>query len=63
VIKEKQFTVIWHVDDIKMSHVDEDEVTKMIKWLNSFYEEDVRVSQSKVHNYRRITWTSQIMER
>jgi hypothetical protein len=33
VINGKQFTVVRHVDDIKMSHVDEEEVSKLITWL------------------------------
>jgi hypothetical protein len=41
VINGKQFTVVWHVDDIKMSHVDEKEVSKLITWLKSVYGEDM----------------------
>ena len=31
----KQLTVCWHVDDLKISCVDANEVTKMIQWLES----------------------------
>jgi hypothetical protein len=55
VINGKQFTVVWHVDDIKMSHVDEKEVSKLITWLKSVYGEDMRVSQGKVHDYLGMT--------
>jgi hypothetical protein len=41
-IKEgKQFTVVWHVDDIKMSRVNAEEMMKMITWLKSIYGEDM----------------------
>ena len=31
----KQLTVCWHVDDLKISCVDVNEVIKMIQWLES----------------------------
>ena len=33
IINNKQMTMCWHIDDMKISHVDKNEVTKMIKWL------------------------------
>ena len=35
IIVGKQLTVCWHVDDLKISCVDANEVTKMIQWLES----------------------------
>jgi hypothetical protein len=35
MVNGKQLTVTWHVDDLKLSHVDENEVTKTINWLKS----------------------------
>jgi hypothetical protein len=55
VINGKQFTVVWHVDDIKMSHADEKEVSKLITWLKSVYGADMRVSRGKVHGYLGMT--------
>jgi hypothetical protein len=55
VINGKQFTVVWHVDDIKMSHVDEKEVSKLIIWLKSIYGEDMRVLRGRVHDYLGMT--------
>ena len=31
----KQLTLCWHVDDLKISCVDANEVTKMIQWIES----------------------------
>jgi hypothetical protein len=36
-----QFTVTWHVDDLKLSHVSCDEVTKTIEGLKSIYGQDM----------------------
>jgi hypothetical protein len=46
---------VWHVDDIKMSHADEKEVSKLITWLKSVYGEDMRVSRGKVNDYLGMT--------
>ena len=37
-INSKQLTLIWHVDDIKASHVEAEVVTRMEKWLSKTYE-------------------------
>ena len=50
MINGKQFTIVWHVDDLKMSHKDPKEVTKMIKWIESKYGE-IRAKRGKLHNY------------
>ncbi len=45
-----QLTVIWHVDDLKISHVEQSEVTKFIDWLGTKYS-NLTVHQGKVHDY------------
>ena len=37
IINEKQHTLVWHVDNIKSSHVEEKVVTRMEKWLRKKY--------------------------
>ena len=44
----KQLTVCWHVDDLKISCVDANEVTNMIQWLESEYGE-MHGSHGKIH--------------
>ena len=39
MIGGKQLTVCWHVDDLKISCIDANEVTKNIQWLESEYGE------------------------
>jgi hypothetical protein len=42
------------VDDIKMSHKDPKEVTKVIDWLK-IYGKNMHVSRGLVHDYLRMT--------
>jgi hypothetical protein len=51
VINGKQFTKTWHVDDLKLSHVDAKVVDDTITWLKSIYGEDMRVSRGKKQDY------------
>jgi hypothetical protein len=37
IVNGKQITVIWHVDDLKLSHVDKAVVDNKIKWLETIY--------------------------
>mmetsp|Transcript_10242 Transcript_10242/g.30240 ORF Transcript_10242/g.30240 Transcript_10242/m.30240 type:complete len:131 (-) Transcript_10242:374-766(-) len=39
------------MNDLKLSNEDENEVTKMIKWMKGIYGEDMKVSQGKKHDY------------
>jgi hypothetical protein len=55
MINHKQITMVWHVDDIKMSHDEEEEFTRMIKWLKSIYRKDMRLSRGRVHDYLGMT--------
>ena len=38
-VEGKQLTVVWHVDDIKVSHRDHKVVTRMATWLKATYEQ------------------------
>jgi hypothetical protein len=53
MVTGNQLTVTWHVDDLKLSHVNENEVTKTMNWLKSIYGEDMRVARGKQHDYIR----------
>jgi hypothetical protein len=44
-------TVCWHVDDLKVSHVDPAEVTKFGQWLSATYRIAVAEHRGKVHDY------------
>ena len=55
MINGKQFTVVWHVDDLKLSHVDKNVVSKMIEWFKEVFEDKeiglVKVSRGKEHKF------------
>eukprot|EP00957_Ditylum_brightwellii_P117989 8999136-Ditylum_brightwellii.AAC.1 len=46
----KQLTVVWHVDDLKISHVNPKVVDKFLEWLTSKYRK-LRKTRGKVHEY------------
>ena len=51
MINGSQMTVTWHVDDLKISHKDEKEVTKFINDLGEIYSNKLTVMREKVHSY------------
>jgi hypothetical protein len=62
IIKGKQMTIAFHVDDCKLSHKDPKEMDKMITWLReeceSIFEDgsgQMSVSRGKVHTYLGMT--------
>ena len=50
MVNSKQMTVTWYVADLKISHVDSSEVTRMIKWLESHYGK-MRIFRGKLYDY------------
>jgi hypothetical protein len=52
-IEGKQCTVLWHVDDIKISHVNKDVVSSVIDYLSNRYgkEAPLTVTRGKIHRY------------
>ena len=49
-IQGKQMTICWHVDDLKISHENSNEVTKVGDWLKSIYG-NVSISRGREHTY------------
>ena len=49
-VSGRQITVLWHVDDLKVSHVDPNLVTQMVDWLKSIYG-DMKVTRGKINEY------------
>ena len=57
-VNEKQLTLLWHVDDIKISHVDKQVVSNFIEWLKKTYKHifkdrlgAMKVYHGKQHDY------------
>jgi hypothetical protein len=57
LINGKQCTIIWHVDDLKLSHVDQNVLEGVVKKLNAKYgqEDPLVVHRGKVHEYLGMT--------
>jgi len=53
VVDGKQCTVLWHVDDLKISHVDKKVVNSVIDYLASRYgkEAPLTINRGKIHRY------------
>ena len=54
MINGKQYTIVWHVDDLKISHEDENVVTKILEDLDERYgseETPLSVQRGKIHEY------------
>jgi hypothetical protein len=50
-VNGKQMTVCWHVDDLKVPHIDPNEITKFGDWLSKTYGVIVAAHRGKVHDY------------
>ena len=54
MVNGSNLTVVWHVDDLKISHVQEEPVEDFLKWLNDKYSDKngtVTVRRGKVHPF------------
>ncbi len=53
MVNGKQLTVTWHVDDLKVSHMDKRVVDAFENWLRANYEDHtpMKPSRGKVHDY------------
>jgi hypothetical protein len=57
VIKDKQCTIAWHVDDLKISHVDSQVVDQVVNMLEDEFgkETPMNKSRGKIHDYLGMT--------
>ena len=57
VINGKQCTILWHVDDLKISHVDPEVVTEMIELLEGEFGKEAPLTKTRghVHEYLGMT--------
>ena len=51
LVEGSQMTVTWHVDDLKISHVNPDRVTDLLKHLEKLYGEAIPHTRGKKHTY------------
>ena len=59
VVNNNKLTVVWHVDDLKISHVEPGVIDELVKWVRSNYEDSdigkVKVSRGRTHSYLGMT--------
>ena len=57
IINGHQMTVVWHVDDLKVSHMDANEVGKFIQQMEETFGKDtlLSVSRGRTHDYLGMT--------
>jgi hypothetical protein len=57
MIDGKQCTILWHVDDLKISHVDPEAVTSVIGLIDAEFgkEAPITVTRGKIHDYLGMT--------
>ena len=51
MVSGHQMTICWHVDNLKVSHKNEDAVTALALKLVSLYGPKTPISRGKVHEY------------
>jgi len=53
IVKGKQMTISWHVDDLKVSHVNPNEIDHFLKWVRETYGSvaEVKSTRGKIHDY------------
>ncbi len=51
MVNSTQMTMVFHVDDLKVSHASDFELTKMVVWLGKKYGEKIVVHRGDMHDY------------
>eukprot|EP00804_Cyclotella_cryptica_P006122 CCRYP_010732-RA/>CCRYP_010732-RA protein AED:0.20 eAED:0.22 QI:0/0/0/1/1/1/2/0/901 len=51
IVNGTQITVMWHVDDLKVSHRDGKEITKLLVYLGRIYGPGITVNRGRRHDY------------
>eukprot|EP00957_Ditylum_brightwellii_P108424 8271124-Ditylum_brightwellii.AAC.1 len=54
MVRGKHMAICWHVDDLKISHIDSREVTKVLNILQKKYGK-MRTTRGKIHKYLGMT--------
>ena len=54
MVKGEAMPVVWHVDDLKVSHKGPSEVTNFSQYLLKLYRNKLKVYRLKIHSYLRI---------
>jgi hypothetical protein len=57
IVNGKQCTVLWHVDDLKISHMDTDVITDLIRTIDKAFgvEAPITIRRGRIHKYLGMT--------
>ena len=57
MVNGRQMTVVWHIDNLKVSHVDATEAEKFVRQMEKTFGKDtpLTVSRGQVHDYLGMT--------
>jgi hypothetical protein len=55
MVNGTQMTIRWHVDDLMMSHVNRNEIMKIVQEIKNIYEENLTKNFGKIHDYLGMT--------
>ena len=57
VVDDKQFTILWHVDDLNTSHVNPTVISRVLSDIDAEYGKIAKmtIAWGKVHKYLRVT--------
>ncbi len=56
LVDGNQMTVRWHVDDLMISHVNQDKILKFMKCIKDIYGDNLAKNVSMTHNYLGVTF-------
>ncbi len=56
MVNVTQMTIRWHVDDLMMSHVNRDEIMKIVQEIKNIYGENLTKNVEKIHDYLGMTF-------
>ncbi len=56
LVDGKQMTVRWHVDDLMISHVNQDKILKFVKCIKDIYGDNLAKNVGMTHNYLGMTF-------
>jgi hypothetical protein len=56
MVNGTQMTIRWHVDDLMISHLSQDEIMKVVRQIKDIYGENLAETSGTVHDYLGMTF-------
>ena len=52
IVNGSQMNVCWHVDDLKVSHMEEDAITALYTWICGIFGDGTKIVRGKVYVFQ-----------